>query len=360
MTAYTLRPDTRAHAEAGHPERPERTAAIAARLTADPVLAEARTTGRLVQLPDAPEATREALGRIHDADYLGRLDALAAAGGGRWDADTYVTPASVRVAREACGDLLACVDAVMRGEAANAFALGRPPGHHARPGSAMGFCLVSNVAVAARHAQAAWGAERILVVDMDVHHGNGTEEAFYDDPSVVVFTSQEAGLWPGTGLAEDVGAGAGRGATVNLPVPTGTGDRGLVSAYRRLLPALAARVRPDLILLSAGYDAHHLDPLAGLSLSVTGLADLVRVVAEVADATAGGRLVASLEGGYHATAEPAPAQAGGGGALAYGVASTLRVLLDRAAEADDPLGPPPTPETDARAATDAVARIHGL
>ena len=352
MTGYTLRPDTQAHAEAGHPERPERTAAIAARIAADPVLAAARAAGQSVQIQGA-EATREALLRVHTADYLDRLDALAASGGGHWDADTYVTPASPRVARETCGDLLACVDAVMSGAAQNAFALGRPPGHHARPGAAMGFCLVSNAAVAARHAQAVWGVERVLIVDIDVHHGNGTEEAFADDPSVVTFSAHCAGLYPGTGRVEDVGVGAGRGSVVNVPVPPGADDAGLVGAVERLLPAVAARVRPDLIILSAGFDAHRLDPLGALALSITGITDLVRIACRVADEHAGGRLVATLEGGYHASVE-------GGGVLGHGAASALRVMLDRAAEASDPFGPTQTPGPDTAKVARAVARVHGL
>lgn len=354
MTAYTLRTDTSAHAEPGHPERPERLAAVAARLDADPVLRAARAAGRLVRTEGDAQlgALREARLRVHTAAYLDTLDALATAGGGHADADTYVTPASPRVAGDALADLLACVDAVMTGGADNAFAIGRPPGHHARPGAAMGFCLYSNAAVAARHAQAAHGAARVLVVDTDVHHGNGTEEALYGDPSVVFFSSHQAGLYPGTGWAEDVGEGAGRGATVNLPVPAGTDDA-LVGAYRRLLPALAARVRPDLVILSAGYDAHRLDPLGGLALSVAGLTDLARVVADVAGTYARGRLVATLEGGYDASAD-------GGGALAYGVASTLRVLLDRSAEPDDPFGPTRTPGPDLDALVAAVAARHSL
>ncbi len=352
MTVYTLRPDTRAHAEPGHPERPERTAAIAARLATDPVLTAAREAGQLVRI-DGAEAARGVLERVHTPAYLDALDALAASGGGAWDADTYVTPASPRVARETCGDLLAVVDAVMGGTAGNGFAVGRPPGHHARPASAMGFCLVSNVAVAARHAQAAWGVGRVLIVDIDVHHGNGTEEAFRDDPSVVTLSVHAAGLYPGTGRVEDVGAGAGLGACVNVPLPAGTDDAGAAVALGRVLPPLAARVRPDLVLLSAGYDAHRLDPLGTLALSVAGITDLVRAVRRAADAHAGGRLVASLEGGYHADAD-------GGGALAHGVASTLRVLLDADAEASDPFGPTRTPGPDVTATVDAVLRTHGL
>ena len=346
MTVYTLRTDTRAHAEPGHPERPERTAAIATRLASDPVLTTAQTDGRLVRIAGA-EATRDALERVHTHAYLDALDALAVSGGGAWDADTYVTPDSPRVAREACGDLLAVVDAVMGGTARNGFAIGRPPGHHARPSAAMGFCLVSNVAVAARHAQAAWGAQRVLTVDIDVHHGNGTEEAFWEDPSVVTLSMHAAGLYPGTGRAEDVGEGAGRGSVVNLPLPAGTDDAGAVLALSRILPPLAARVQPDLVLLSAGYDAHRLDPLGTFALSVAGLADLVRIVRGVADTYSDGRLVASLEGGYHAEA------------LAYGVTSTLRVMLDPDAEAADPFGPTRTPGPNVDAVVGKVERLLG-
>ncbi len=347
MTVYTLRTDTSAHAEAGHPERAERLAAIAALIARDPLLAEAQAAGRLIRI-SGDEATSEELLRVHTPAHLEALDALAAAGGGHVDSDTFVTPDSPRVAREAVGDLLAVVDAVMTGAAENGFAIGRPPGHHARPEVPMGFCLYASAAVAARHAQAVHGAARVLIVDMDVHHGNGTEEAFTEDPNVVFFSVHRGGLYPGTGQIEDIGAGEGRGATVNLPVPAGTDDAGFVGAIEAVLPALAARVRPDLVILSAGYDAHRLDPLGGLMLSIRGLTDVVRIVRRVADDWAGGRLVATLEGGYNAEA------------LAHGVASTLRVLLDPEAPASDPFRPSRTVGPDL---SDVVARVratHGL
>ena len=340
MTALYVQDGDRAHAQPGHPERPARLAAVRDALGAAARLADAaRVTGE--------PAPRPALERVHDAGYLDRLERVCARGGGDLDADTYATASSFDVARQACGGLLAVLDAVMTGEASNGLALGRPPGHHARPASAMGFCLLSNAAVAARHAQAAHGAERVLIVDLDVHHGNGTEEAFFDDPSVLFVSSHQAGLYPGTGALGDVGAGAGRGSTVNLPVPAGTGDE-LAGLYRAVLPPLAARFRPDLVVLSLGTDAHRLDPLAGLTLSVAGLADAATVVLEVADACAGGRVVATLEGGYHVDA------------LAATVVAVAHRFQDPAAEVVDPFGPTRMPAQDLGPLAEVVRQRHGL
>ncbi|MDT0630634.1 histone deacetylase family protein [Rubrivirga litoralis] len=327
------------HAEPGHPERPARLGAVRAAIEGDE-----RLTG--LARVEGGAAAREALERVHTAALLDRVEALAEGGGGVLDADTYVTPASWDVARRACGGLLAVVDAVLAGGAAGGFAVGRPPGHHAAPDQAMGFCLVNHVAVAARHAQAAHGAERVLVVDLDAHHGNGTQDAFYDDPSVLVVSSHQAGLYPSTGALDEAGGGAGAGATVNLPLPARTGDA-LVDLYRAVLPPLAARFRPDLVVVSAGFDAHRLDPLGGLSLSVTGLVDLVGVVQEAADAQGAG-LALSLEGGYNT------------GVLAACVAGTLRRLLDPTAPVDDPFGPSRCPAPDLTTLAQHVRDLHGL
>ena len=347
MTVISVQAGDAAHAQPGHPERPARMAAVRAALAADPGLADlARVAGE--------PASRAALERVHTPAYLDRLESVCAHGGGDLDADTYATPASLDVARQSCGNLLAVVDAVMDGEVARGFALGRPPGHHARPAAAMGFCLLSNAAVAARHAQAR-GAERVMVVDLDVHHGNGTEEAFFEDPSVLFVSSHQAGLYPGTGALADVGAGPGRGATVNLPVPAGTGDE-LAALYRDVLPPLAARFRPDLVVLSLGSDAHRLDPLAGLRLSVRGLADAATVVRETADAHAGGRVVGTLEGGYHVDA---PTSATNWKSTAT-VAAVLRRFQDPAAEVADPFGPTSQSARDLGPLAEAVRQLHGL
>ena len=336
--ALFVQQDDAPHAQPGHPERPARLEAVRAALDADPVLA---ALSRL----DADPASREALLRVHTPDHLARLDALAEVGGGQVDPDTYVTPDSVRIARESAGGMLAVVDAVLDGDATRGLSIARPPGHHATPDRAMGFCLFSTVAVAARHAQAR-GAERVLIVDCDVHHGNGTQDAFYDDPSVLFVSSQQAGIFPGSGGLGETGQGPGEGYTVNLPLPAGTGDE-LADLYRALLPPLAERFRPDLVLLSFGADAHRLDPLGGLLLSVTGLVEIAGVVQSVAEAHGVG-LVAALEGGYHAEA------------LAASVAGVLRRFLDPEAETADPFGPTSRPPVALSELAEVVRQRHEL
>jgi acetoin utilization deacetylase AcuC-like enzyme len=186
-----------------------------------------------------------------------------------------------------------------------------------------------------------------MVVDFDVHHGNGTQEAFYDDPDVLVVSSQQYPFWPGSGAITETGVGEGEGATVNVPVPAGTGDA-LATLYQRILPPLAARFRPDVVFVSAGYDAHWMDPLGGLTLSIAGFAGIAHTILEVAEAHAGGRVVAALEGGYHA------------GALAAGVAATMRVMEDGTAPIDDPFGPAPSRGSDLVRVTEALVALHGL
>lgn len=341
MTVYSFRDDHTAHRAAGHPERPARLAAVRERLDADPRL------GGLLHLR-GQEASREALERVHDPAYLDLLDAFCADGGGLLDVDTYATPASARVAREACGDLLAIVDAVAAGRARNGFALVRPPGHHARPAAAMGFCLLAHVAVAARHAQAVHGVDRVLVIDFDVHHGNGTQEVFYADPSVLTFSSHQTDIFPGSGALGEIGDGPGEGFCVNAPLPAGTADAPLLELYRRVLLPLADRFRPELVLVAAGYDAHRLDPIGGLALSIGGLTALMHVALEVADRHAGGRLVASLEGGYNTDV------------LGHAVAASLRALCDPSAPVYDPFGPTRLPPVSLGALIADLRALHRL
>ena len=339
MTVYSFRDDHTAHASPGHPERPARLFAIREAIEADAKLAS------LLRLR-GQAASRTALERVHPAPFLDLLETFCDRGGGDLDVDTYATASSYRIALETCGDVLAITDAVMRSEATNGFALGRPPGHHARPMQAMGFCLLSNVAVAARHAQAQ-GAERVLILDMDVHHGNGTQEVFYDDPNVLFISSQQANIYPGTGQIHEIGTGAGTGYTVNLPVPAHTGDE-LVPALRQLVLPLAERFRPDLVFVSAGYDAHRLDPVGGLALSVKGLVGLIQIAQEVADQHANGRIVATLEGGYHVDA------------LAASVAGTLHSFIDPTAAIVDPFGPTHLPSVELAPLMEEVHVWHGL
>ena len=292
------------HDTGSHPENPGRIRAIEAELTRQGLL-----DGRPV-VPFGP-APDETLAAVHDPAYLAALRALAARGGGRVDADTIVRPESWEVAALAAGAGVAAVDAVLGGVAPRAFVLTRPPGHHATPERGMGFCLLNNVAVAAEHARAR-GVGRVFVLDWDVHHGNGTQDAFWRRDDVVYCSLHQWPLYPGSGAAGERGAGPGLGATINLPLPPGSGD----DAYRRafettVLPAVAD-ARPGLLLVSAGYDAAATDPLAGMAVTTAGFAAMARLARQAAEAACGGRMVALLEGGY----DP--------GALARGVAATIR------------------------------------
>jgi len=246
-----------------------------------------------------PEAVLTA---VHRPEYLGRLAAFARAGGGAWSPDTVLSPESYDVARLAAGGAVAAVDAVLDGRVGRALALVRPPGHHAGPNLGTGFCLINNVAVAARHALRTRGIERVLIVDWDVHHGNGTQDVFYDDGDVLFFSIHQAPLYPGTGWLTETGRGRGEGRTVNVPVPPGAEGRHYRRAFEEVLEPLARAFEPRLVLVSVGLDAHRLDPLAEVRLTVPDFAWLARTVRRLADQVAGGRLVGVLEGGYHLAA----------------------------------------------------------
>jgi len=274
---------------AGHPERPERLRAVVEGLRSSGL------TG--LQWRAAQAADRSAILRVHEEAYVRGIEALR----GRTaaiDADTAVSPGSVDAAYVAAGAVVEAVEAVVGGEAANAVALVRPPGHHAERGRAMGFCLFSNVAVGAAHAIAALGLDRVLVIDWDVHHGNGTQHIFEDRADVMVIGLHQSPLWPGTGAAGEVGVGAGRGFTVNIPLPEGMGDGDYAEAFRRIVVPRAEAFRPQLVIVSAGFDAHLRDPLAGMRVTERGFAWMAAQAMAIAARHAGGRLVLAMEGGY--------------------------------------------------------------
>jgi acetoin utilization deacetylase AcuC-like enzyme len=271
-----------------HPESPSRLAAILRRL-------DERAVPH-VKLASPPRATEAELSRVHSAEHVRALLALA----GRSeeiDPDTTVSAGSIEAALLAAGAAAESVRAVLDGRANGAFALVRPPGHHAERGRAMGFCLFNNIAVAAAEAHAK-GLERVLCVDWDVHHGNGTQRSFWRSKDLLFLSTHQWPLYPGTGHESEVGEGEGAGYTVNVPLPSGCGDRDYAAVFRDLLLPLAETYRPELVLVSAGFDAHRDDPLGGMGLTADGFAALCGVVKDIADRHCPGKLVLTLEGGY--------------------------------------------------------------
>jgi acetoin utilization deacetylase AcuC-like enzyme len=305
---------------------------------------------RLTHLSAAP-ASMPALEAVHEAHYLGLIRHYAERGGGWLTADTPFSARSWDVACWASGAAMAAVDAVLDGRVPSAFALVRPPGHHACPAEGMGFCLINHAAVAARHAVRTRGLERVLLVDYDVHHGNGTQEIFWEDPSVLYFSVHQYPAYPGTGAAREVGAGPGIGTTVNVPLPAGVGDAGHLAALREILVPVAREYRPELILVSAGYDAHwantaYLNSIR-MNVTVSGFGEWVTLLRDLAAELCEGRLAFSLEGGYDHEA------------LAWSVDATFRVLLGE--PVDDPIGRSPSgfePQIDDL--IEEYRRIHGF
>ena len=343
-----------------HPERPQRLEMAMKVLEA---LHWLERDG-LVQI--APRAASEdELAAVHDRAYIQEVKVAAdkvaqeMASGGRetrfFAPDTYISAQSYKAAVKAAGAPLTAIDAIMKGEVDNAYCLVRPPGHHALPDDAMGFCLFNNVAVAARYAIDHYGLERVMIIDYDVHHGNATQEIFYEDPQVLYFSVHQAPFYPGTGLSDERGEGAGLGATINVPLPATAGFETYEPVFRQVLAPAAERFNPQLILVSAGFDAHWKDAIpptsmgTNMRLSTAGFARVNGIIIDLARYLCNGRLVMVQEGGYNLEATAAC------------VATCINLLLGDDAAVDS-FGPPP--DTAFRINTDVLIaelrRIHQL
>lgn len=345
------------------PEQPERMRQALALIEAC-LMEGSIPRDRILRLPPRA-ATEQELETVHRPAYVRRVRAVAEAVRAEADGaypgdqepvhklatDVYLSPGSWDAATHAAGAALVALDAIAAGQARNGYALVRPPGHHARPSGGMGFCIFNNIAVAARYAQQRHGWERVLIVDYDVHHGNGTQEMFYDDPNVVYFSTHQYPWYPMTGASDEVGEGAGVGATINVPLPAGSGWSVYDPIFRQVLWPVADRFKPDIILVSAGFDAHWREDegLGQMRLSNADFADFTLELCEIADRYCAGRLVVVQEGGYHVAA------------LSQCAASML-VNLSGGDELFDSLGiaPPLATRWNDEAIVQALYQLHGL
>lgn len=334
--------DTRylAHTDSNHVERKERLQSIQQAITASGLDDSLHTI-------EARAADEAELLAVHTAGHLESLRRFNDQGGGYLDPDTYMNNQSWEAAIWAAGGTINLVEAVQKGDCQNGFALVRPPGHHATALRAMGFCLINNIAVAAQYAVQHLGLERVAIIDYDVHHGNGTQDIFFKDPNILYCSTHASPFYPGTGLLDEIGSGDASGATLNVPLPPGVGDKGYAQVFDQvILPALQ-RWKPQMILVSAGYDAHWSDPIGPMVLSVTGYAQLTRMLAELAAEVCEGRIVMVLEGGYNLNA------------LGACVVAALHVLQGQPMQTD-PLGVISAPEPDIQAIIRSLLKRHPL
>lgn len=320
----------------GHPESPERAAVM------DAVVGAWRQQGGDVVAPRT--ATEEQLGRVHDAAYLRRIAGVTGKAVAL-DPDTYTSPETVEVAALAAGAAVGAVERVMAGHGRRAFAVVRPPGHHAERDRAMGFCFYNNVAVAAAHARS-MGADKVAIVDYDVHHGNGTQHLFESDPHVLYVSTHQFPYYPGTGAAEEIGRGPGQGFTVNVPLEVGAVDEDYRCVFLEAVLPVLRQFKPELLLVSAGFDAHERDPLAGMRLTTGAFAAMTTELRGVSDEFCNGRIVAVTEGGYDL------------GALADSLQAVISALASDHLQAD-PWPAPAVPPSRGRAAVTAVRSALG-
>ncbi len=330
------------HDTGEHPENARRLIAIMSHLK------ETGLLSKLTRLKPFP-ATQNELGLVHTERHILRVRQASERGLGYLDMDTVVSPNSYAAALYAAGGAICATQAVIEGEVRSAFALVRPPGHHATRDRAMGFCLFNNIAIAAQYALKKHRLSHLAIIDFDVHHGNGTQDIFYTEPRVLYVSTHESPLYPGTGSLEETGSGEAKGTKVNIPLPAGSGDDEYQKVYEEIIIPVVTRFKPELILVSAGYDAHWADELATMQLSVSGYAEIVKNIKRLADELCQGRVILSLEGGYTLSA------------LAAAVKATLDILMGSDSIAD-PIGKPVHPLTlpNISPIIQAVKKIHRL
>lgn len=343
-TAYVTHPRYVEHHLPGHPEHAGRIRAIWQELDT------AGLSARMKRIEPFPVA-EDLIANVHSRAYmdtLRQIDRLSQPVM-HLNADTYINPNGYTLARLAAGGVVRAVDEVLAGRARNALAAVRPPGHHAMPAYSMGFCILGNVPIAACYALQEYDIGRILIVDFDVHHGNGTEAMFYDDDRVLFISTHQYPFYPGTGAVNDIGQDKGKGFTINIPLPAGHGDKNYAALFERVVWPAAERFQPELVMVSAGFDAHWADPLAGMRLTLTGYAHLTRELIRMSGQLCGGKIVFALEGGYNLTA------------LAHGVRNVAHALLGDD-EVSDPIGPPrdDSPEPDIEPLTYLLRKIHNI
>jgi acetoin utilization deacetylase AcuC-like enzyme len=332
------------HDTMDHPERAARVSTCLQLLDSSGLLAR-------LERPPCEDATDEEIGLVHTKELIELVKQAALAGPVLLDPDTVVNTRSYAAAARAAGAVIGATKAVVAGEYEAAFCLTRPPGHHARPRQAMGFCLFNSVAIAAAYAREVLGLERVAIIDPDLHHGNGTQDAFDADPSVLYVSTHQYPFYPGTGDWHEHGSGAGTGYTLNLPMPSGCGDFEYATVIEEVIAPKLRQFQPQLILVTAGYDAHFADTISGaaMRLSCAGYVSIVAKLQALAAELCGGKLVLALEGGYNLQA------------LSWSVRNSIEVLLGEVATAD-PLGLPPArhPRPDLRELIASVKGLHGL
>jgi len=312
------------HDTGNHVENPRRLAGMLSSL-------ESSVLSRLVSISPRPAAQPE-LALVHSAQHIHNIQSMALKGGGWIDADTVVSKGSFEAAVYAAGGAIAAAEAVMSGQVGRGFALVRPPGHHATRDRAMGFCLFNNVAIAARYLLSKYPLDRLAIIDFDVHHGNGTQAAFETEPRVLYVSTHQHPLYPGTGHLEEIGSGEALGTKINIPLPAGCGDVEYKMVYEQIVIPAVKRFNPQFVLVSAGFDAHWADNISAMQVSITGFAEMVKLIKGLADEICGERLVLLLEGGYNLEA------------LSAAVQATFEVLLGEV-NINDPLGPSPRTQT---------------